>query len=104
MSNVKALEGQWYSDRSTHDVFCVIGIDESEGLIGVRDGYGDVDEFDFAEWESMDLVLCAAPNEWAMDDTVDDEMDDHFVNGAAHDAMQEANTLKPTGPFDARNR
>lgn len=72
MSNVKALEGQWYSDRSSHDVFCVIGIDELEGLIGVRDGYGDVDEFDFDEWESMDLVLCAPPSGWVTDDTDED--------------------------------
>lgn len=90
MSNLKALEGQWYADKSSHDVFCVIGIDEIEGLIGVRDGYGDVDEFDFDEWESMDLVACAPPNEWAVDDA-DEEIDWEAPThrDRASDAMQE---------------
>lgn len=75
MSNVKALEGQWYSDRSTRDVFCVIGIDEAEGLVDIRDGYGDIDEFDFEEWESMDLVLCSAPQEWSATERMSEDRD-----------------------------
>jgi uncharacterized protein DUF6763 len=73
-SSVKALEGQWYANRSTHDVFCVIAVDEDDGLIDVRDGYGDVDEFDFDEWEAMDLVLCASPETWRLSlDDLDEE-------------------------------
>jgi hypothetical protein len=73
-SIVKALEGQWYANRSTHDVFCVIAVDEDDGLIDVRDGYGDIDEFDFDEWESMDLVMCTSPETWRLSlDDLDEE-------------------------------
>jgi hypothetical protein len=68
MNSMKAREGQWYADRGTHDVFCVIAIDESDGLIDVRDRYGDIDEFDLDEWDAMDLELCAAPEEWGFVD------------------------------------
>jgi hypothetical protein len=93
MSNVKALEGQWYSDRSTRDVFCVIGVDEAEGLIGVRDGYGDIDEFDFDEWASMDLVLCGAPQEWALSEELSDDLDGDGAErprNSRPDAMQDS--------------
>ena len=68
MSEIKAREGQWYVDRAHHEFFLVIAIDESDGLIDVRDRYGDIDEFDLDEWDSMDLMLCSAPTEWGQDD------------------------------------
>jgi hypothetical protein len=61
MDGVKAIEGQWYTDRATNDSFCVIAVDDSDGFIDVRDSYGDIDELDLAEWEAMDLVPCGAP-------------------------------------------
>lgn len=64
MGSIKAREGQWYLDRVSHDKFCVIAIDDSDGLIDIRDRYGDVDEFDLQEWEAMDLEPCSAPPEW----------------------------------------
>jgi hypothetical protein len=66
MYGIKALEGQWYADRAHHDFFLVIAVDESDGLIDVRDCYGDIDEFDLDEWEAMDLVLCSAPEDWEL--------------------------------------
>lgn len=63
MSSTKACEGQWYVDRAHHEFFLVIAIDESDGLIDVRDRYGDVDEFDLDEWDQMELVLCTGPGE-----------------------------------------
>jgi uncharacterized protein DUF6763 len=68
MNDMKACEGQWYVDRAHHEFFLVIAIDESDGLIDVRDRYGDIDEFDLDEWDAMDLVVCAAPAEWDGED------------------------------------
>jgi hypothetical protein len=73
MSSTKACEGQWYVDRAHHEFFLVIAIDESDGLIDVRDGYGDIDEFDLDEWDAMDLVICTAPNEMKWEDEDGDE-------------------------------
>jgi hypothetical protein len=79
MSGIKVREGEWYADRAHHEFFLVIAIDESDGLIDVRDLYGDIDEFDLDEWDAMDLVQCTAPKgsptewegEWDDDDTED---------------------------------
>lgn len=70
--NVKI--GDWYLDRDQHDFLLVIGVDEEEGFIDVRDEYGNIDEIDFDEWETKDLVLCSTPREWknAEDDEVDE--------------------------------
>jgi hypothetical protein len=77
MSSTRACEGQWYVDRAHHEFFLVIAIDESDGLIDVRDGYGDIDEFDLDEWDAMDLVICTPPNEmkweWEAEDEDDEE-------------------------------
>jgi hypothetical protein len=85
MSDIKALQGQWYTDRAHHEFFLVIAIDESDGLIDVRDRYGDIDEFDLDEWDAMHLTLCAAPGEWepgADDDEDDDSPDAHHFKSS----------------------
>jgi hypothetical protein len=56
--------GDWYLDRDKHDFLCVIGVHDDEGVVDVRDEFGDVDEIEFDEWETMDLVLCSTPREW----------------------------------------
>lgn len=56
--------GDWYLDRDQHDFLCVVGVHYDEGIVDIRDEYGDVDEIGFDEWEVMDLVLCSTPREW----------------------------------------
>jgi hypothetical protein len=82
MSGIKACEGQWYTDRAHHDFFLVIAIDESDGLIDVRDRYGDIDEFDLDEWDAMDLVLCGAPAEWDPFAEDDEDSDAHHFKSS----------------------
>jgi hypothetical protein len=76
MSELKAREGQWYADRAHHEFFLVIAIDESDGVIDVRDRYGDIDEFDLDEWDAMDLVLCVAPGDGNGDWDSEDETEE----------------------------
>lgn len=91
MSNVEAREGQWYLHRTNHETFCVIAVDEAHGVIDIRDGYGDIDEVGFDEWEIMDLEPCSPPDSWAalFDGTEDSDFehgapDDNPHNGASH--------------------
>lgn len=93
MNRMKAREGQWYADRSSHDVFCVIAIDELDGLIDVRDRYGDIDEFDLNEWERMDLQLCAAPEDWELRlDESDADAQQEAADGASHQRRSSGTT------------
>lgn len=64
MSSPKVIEGHWYSDSRHQDVFWVIAVDEQAGLIDVRDSFGEIDELDFDEWESLGLELCSSPPDW----------------------------------------
>ena len=75
--SIKAHQGQWYADRATRDTFCVINVDEMDGIIDVRDSYGDIDEFDFDEWASMDLEVCIAPTGWVIWSDDGEEEDTH---------------------------
>lgn len=68
--------GDWYLDRDKHDFLCVIGVHSDEGIVDIRDEYGDIDEIDFDEWETMDLVLCMTPREWKDSDDDLDELDE----------------------------
>jgi len=68
--------GDWYLDRNKHDFLCVIGVHDDEGVVDVRDEYGDIDEIEFDEWETMDLVLCSTPREWKRTDEDPDEADE----------------------------
>jgi hypothetical protein len=96
MSSVKALQGQWYANRATHDVFYVIAVDEDDGLIDVRDGYGDIDEFDIDEWDAMDLVVCSAPEAWqlSLDDL--DDLDDFDEEGESSEEERQKPAAGPT--------
>jgi hypothetical protein len=71
--NLKAQEGQWYWQRWSRETFCVIGVDEDFRVIDVRDANGDVDEFAFDEWETMDLEACPPPELLSMDGEMDGE-------------------------------
>ena len=87
MSDITAREGAWYVDRAHHEFFLVIAIDESDGLIDVRDRYGDIDEFDLDEWDAMDLALCSAPTEWWQDAELNSEeqpQEQDRADGAPH--------------------
>ena len=86
MSEIKAREGQWYADRANHEFFLVIAIDESDGLIDVRDRYGDIDEFDLDEWDAMDLALCSAPTEWWQDEefNIEEQTPEQDQSDGAH--------------------
>ena len=84
MSETKAREGQWYADRVNHEFFLVIAIDETDGLIDVRDRYGDIDEFDLDEWDAMDLVLCSAPTEWWQEEESGADESDGADGGPHH--------------------
>jgi len=84
MNEITAREGQWYVDRANHEFFLVIAVDESDGCIDVRDRYGDIDEFDFDEWDAMNLVLCSAPTEWWQDEGPDSDDADDADGGVHH--------------------
>ena len=72
MINPSVKVGDWYLDRNKHDFLCVIGVHDDEGVVDIRDEYGDVDEIEFDEWETMNLVLCATPPEWNEVDETED--------------------------------
>jgi hypothetical protein len=84
MSDIKACEGLWYVDRAHHEFFLVIAIDETDGLIDVRDRYGDIDEFDLDEWDAMDLVVCSAPTEWWNEEESGADEEDSDGDSAHH--------------------
>jgi hypothetical protein len=94
MRNMKAHEGQWYADRSSNDVFCVIAVDDVDGWIDVRDLYGDIDEFDFDEWEAMDLEPCSGPEEWTRSEA---ELDDGEESGRPDRPDMTLHHLKSSG-------
>jgi hypothetical protein len=84
MSDIKAREGQWYADRANHEFFLVIAVDDTDGLIDVRDRYGDIDEFDLDEWDAMDLVICSAPTEWWQEEEPDSDEGDGVDSSPHH--------------------
>ncbi len=84
MNNPRLKVGDWYLDRDKHDFLCVIGVHEDEGVVDVRDEFGDIDEIEFDEWEAMDLQLCATPPEWKLTDSDDDFSDDASGTESLH--------------------
>jgi hypothetical protein len=84
MSDMKVHEGQWYVDRTHHEFFLVIAVDESDGFIDVRDRYGDIDEFDLDEWDAMGLVLCSGPAQWWQDEEPGADGSDGADDGSHH--------------------
>jgi hypothetical protein len=77
MSGPRVRVGDWYLDRDKHDFLCVVDVHDDDGVINVRDEYGEIDEIEFDEWETMNLVLCSMPRDWQRDET-DYDSDDEF--------------------------
>ena len=74
MKNVKPKLAGWYADSITGDVFEVIAIDEESDTIEYQLMDGEIGEFDYATWNSLNLTKTEAPEDWSveMDEAIDD--------------------------------
>lgn len=68
--------GRWYRRLDDDELFKVVGIDEDDGLIEIRDTDGELEELDATEWVELDLELAEAPEDYVDPDEEDDEDED----------------------------
>jgi len=57
--------GNWYQHLDKGQKFCVVALDEDEGLIEVQHFDGDLEEIDRHSWYQLDLELAEEPENWS---------------------------------------
>jgi len=57
--------GNWYQHLDKGQGFCVVALDEDEGLIEIQHFDGDLEEIDRASWYQLDLELSEEPENWS---------------------------------------
>ena len=57
--------GNWYQHLDKGQQFCVVALDEDEGLIEVQHFDGDLEEIDRYSWYQLDLELTEEPENWS---------------------------------------
>ncbi|MDJ0653196.1 MAG: hypothetical protein QNJ40_03505 [Xanthomonadales bacterium] len=75
------IPGNWYTHLDKGQAFCVIDIDDNDGLIEIQHFDGDLEEVDVKEWATMDIELAPEP-ENASGPVDDPELDDLGYTGA----------------------
>lgn len=56
---------QWYAHLNKGQLFFVSAIDEDGETVELQHFDGDLEEVTFEEWSELDIVQCAAPENWA---------------------------------------
>ena len=63
-TEVSPAVGNWYKTPEDPS-FEVVALDEDEGTIEIQYFEGEVDELSFDDWESMEIVAIAPPEDWS---------------------------------------
>jgi len=68
--------GNWYRHLDKGQMFRVVALDEKDGHIEVQHFDGDLEDVGLTRWQSMDLEIAAAPEDWTgpMDDIEKDDL------------------------------
>ena len=62
MSNkLKPVVTRWYQRIDNGDVFEVIAVDETDGMVDIQNFDGEVAEMSMKTWRRLDLIRVAAP-------------------------------------------
>jgi hypothetical protein len=61
LNKLKPLVTKWYERVDTGEVFEVIAVDTTEGVVDVQSFEGDVAEMDMKTWREMKLERVKAP-------------------------------------------
>jgi hypothetical protein len=57
--------GNWYQHLDKGQKFCVVALNEDEGLIEMQHFDGDLEEIDRDTWYQLDLELIEEPENWS---------------------------------------
>lgn len=56
--------GSWYQDATEDQIFEVVAVDESAGLVEIQYLDGEVSELDFETWQQSVLLTAKPPEDW----------------------------------------
>lgn len=88
MKTPPAIVGSWYKDSIDGWIFEVVAVDEDGQTIELQHIDGEINQFDFAIWNELNIEPIVAPEDWrngyelSSEDSVDNEAVLHPDNGA----------------------
>lgn len=88
MANLAPSIGDWFIDRSQHQLFEVVAIDEHSGTIEVQYVDGELDEFDTDSWRMLTVESAAPPEDWSAGyEMATEDLDDGFLASPIYDPL-----------------
>lgn len=67
--------GSWYQDQIEERLFEVVAIDEETDSIDIQYFEGEIQEYDYETWQSLEVVNAEPPEDWTGAYEVDGEDD-----------------------------
>ena len=64
MTEADPVVGNWYRHTDRRKIFQVVAFDEDERLIEMQNFEGDLEETDLSTWYTMNIEVCAEPEDW----------------------------------------
>jgi Family of unknown function (DUF6763) len=103
MANLAPAIGDWFLDRSQHQLFEVVALDEHSGTIEVQFVDGEVGEFDTENWRLLSVESAAPPEDWSAgyEMTTEDIGDEEYPSSHVIDplSMLEAEVFEDFDDF-----
>lgn len=66
MSNeTDPIVGNWYEHLDKGQLFRVVAVDDTNGLVEIQNIDGNLDEIEFPQWKDMDIELAEEPENFS---------------------------------------
>ena len=65
ITEADAVVGNWYEHRDKGQKFCVVAVDEDEGVIEIQHFDGSIEEIERRNWYGLELDVIDEPENWS---------------------------------------
>ena len=64
ITEADAIVGHWYQHRDKGQKFCVVALDDDQGVIEIQHFDGNIEEIERRHWYSQELDVIDEPENW----------------------------------------
>jgi len=64
MTRLSPTIGDWYQNTDSGAIFEIVAVDEDDETIELQHLDGEVEEYDFEQWQEMGITRVSAPEDW----------------------------------------
>lgn len=86
-TDIDPMPGNWYRHLDKGQEFCVVAVDETDGIVEIQYFDGDIEEIEMEAWYELEIETAEEPENWsgALDVAETDDLGEEVTDTSAAD-------------------